>query len=261
MFYVLSKAFWVLARPLNALFLLALLGGLFALFGWKRTARTAFAVSALGFAAIGFTQLPDFLLLKLETVVATAPLPATPAGIVVLGGGLAAESAAMPTGHHFGEASDRIVKGLELHRLYPQARFVFSGGLSDLLGRGEPETSAAASAIRALYGDERGVEFEDRSRSTWENAVETAKLAGPGGSGQWLLVTSAFHMPRALGSFRAAGMDVVPVPTDFRADPLRPPFLVGDMAGQFLKMNILVKELFGLAAYRMTGRTPQFLPR
>lgn len=260
MFFLLSKIVWLFARPLNALLALALLGGLLGRLGWKRTARGALVFSSVAIAAFGLTQLPDLLLYQLETRIAAAPLPPDPAGIIVLGGGLSAESAARPDDYHFGEASDRLVKGLELKRRFPRARLVFTGGLSAILQQGVPETSAASHAVRALYGDDRGMEFEPVSRNTWENAVNVHRMIGGETGAPWLLVTSAFHMPRSIGCFRKVGMDVVAVPTDFRADVLRFPWFTGDVANQFLKMNVLVKELLGLLAYRLTGKIGELLP-
>ncbi|MCG6858675.1 MAG: YdcF family protein [Salaquimonas sp.] len=253
MFFAASKIFWVFARPLNALFLLSLLAGALALFGRRRFAGWLFALCAALFALIGFTQLPDALLYRLEISVTAQPLKQDPYGIIVLGGGLAAESAAQSDDYHLGEAADRIVKGLELKRRFPGARMIYSGGENSLLQQNLPEAQAARRMIEALYGTTDGVEFEYRSRNTWENAVYTAALVGDDKSYPWLLVTSAFHMKRALGCFRKVGMNVIPVPTDFRADPLRFPWLTGDMAGQFLKMNILAKEWIGLFAYRLAG--------
>ena len=261
MFFIASKLFWFFTRPLNALFLLALLAGLLALIGRRRLVGWLFALSALAFAALGFTQLPDLLIYRLETHVVAREMPPDPAGIIVLGGGLAAESAAVTGGYHLGEAADRLIKGLELKRHYPAARLIYSGGLSTLLQQGVPETSAARSLVEALYGDTRGIEFESKSRNTWENAVFTARMAGADDKRPWLLVTSAFHMPRALGCFRAAGMNVIPVPTDYRADPFLAPYVTGNMAGQFLKTSIVVKEWIGLLAYWLTGRIETLLPR
>ena len=99
------------------------------------------------------------------------------------------------------------------------------------------------------------------SRNTWENALFVSRLVGGNNKRPWILVTSAFHMPRALGCFRRVGMNVVAAPADFRADRLRFPWLTGAMANQFLKMNILAKELLGLLAYRLTGRIGTLLPR
>ena len=261
MFFIASKIFWALARPLNVLFLLALVASLFAMAGRRRLAAILIALCAFLFAAIGFTQLPDFLLYQLETHAAQPALPPDPAGIIVLGGGLSAESAARPDSYRMSASADRLIRGLELKRRFPDTRLIYSGGLATLLQQGRPETQAARQIIEALYGDTRGVEFEAKSRNTWENAVFVARMAGADRSRPWILVTSAFHMPRALGCFREAGMNVIAAPADFRAAPLRFPFLTGDSAGQFKMMSILVKEWIGLVAYHLTGRTTEWLPR
>jgi uncharacterized SAM-binding protein YcdF (DUF218 family) len=264
MFFLLSKLFWAVARPLNLIVFGTILALLAARFGWSLPARLFLPVAGLAAILIGFTQLPDALLSAMEGRIAEARLPQNPAGIIVLGGGLAPSSALRQDDYHLGEAADRLVKGLELKRLYPQVRFIYSGGIATVSQRGLPETNAALRMIEAIHGSDLGVEFESRSRNTWENALYTKEMAGETTgetNGPWLLVTSAFHMPRAIGCFRQAGMDVLPVPTDFRADELVFPYLESDMAGQFLKMNVLVKELFGLIAYRLSGKTGEFLPR
>lgn len=261
MFFILSKLFWAVARPLNFLFLLALASGLLGKLGFRRLARTGFVLSAFAFAAIGFTQLPDLLMNQLETIVPETRLPAEPAGIIVLGGGIGTQSASGGVGYHLGEAADRLVKGLELRRRYPNARFIYSGGSGALLTTELAEAFGAQAAVEALYGDGRGMELESQSRTTWENAERVAEMIGPQSSGQWILVTSAFHMSRAIGCFRTVGIDVVPAPTDFRAEALQFPWLMDESPIQFLKASLLVKEWIGLVAYYASGRTGALLPR
>ena len=120
---------------------------------------------------------------------------------------------------------------------------------------------AARDIVEALYGDTRGMEFESKSRNTWENAIFVAKMAGDDKNRQWILVTSASHMPRSLGCFRKAGMNVVAAPTDFRASQLHFPYISAEAPGQFLQASILVKEWIGLVAYHLAGRTDEWLPR
>jgi uncharacterized SAM-binding protein YcdF (DUF218 family) len=258
-FFLISKLFWFFARPLNLLYFAVIGAMLLARFGWRRLARRIVIVAAATFAVIGFTQLPDLLAYRLETAVPPAELPENPAGIVVLGGGLAANAQA-GTGYHLGESADRLVKGLELRRRFPDARFIYSGGLGSPLRPGAPEAGAAQAMTEALYGDMRGLELEPNARNTWQNAQFVAQMAG-GGSGIWILVTSGFHMPRALGAFRKSGMTVVPVATDFRADEITFPYLTGESSYQFLKFSLVVRELIGLVAYRVTGRTDELFPR
>jgi uncharacterized SAM-binding protein YcdF (DUF218 family) len=158
------------------------------------------------------------------------------------------------------EASDRLIKGLELKRLHPSARLIYSGGSGALFVDQLPEAFSASTVVEALYGDDRGMELEDRSRSTWENAVEVAAKLGADKSKPYLLVTSAFHMPRALGCFRQLGINVIPVPADLRSDPVIFPWLTDETPNQFLKLSVLVKEWIGLLAYRLSGRTAELFP-
>jgi len=260
MFFILSKLFWAVARPLNFLFFLAMAGMLAGRLGYRKIRTLALAISIGSFVLFGFTQLPDYLLYRLETAVPAGKTSAAPAAIVVLGGGIGSQSAAGGTGYQLAEAADRLVKGLELKRLHPQARFIYSGGSGTLIADQPPETVGALSMVQALYGDDRAMELESRSRTTFENAVEVRKMLGDT-TGPVLLVTSAFHMPRALGCFRQLGMEAIPAPSDFRADLPVFPYLTDEAPNQFLKMSLLVKEFFGLASYYMSGRTNALLPR
>ncbi len=261
MFFIASKLFWVVARPLNFVFFLTLAALFAGRFGFLRLRRAGLGLAVGLFMVFGFTQVTDYLLYKLETIVPVAELPADPAGIIILGGGIGTKSASGGVGYHLGEAADRLVKGLELRQRYPSARFIYSGGSGTLISEELPETVGAADMVRALYGNDRGMELEDRSRTTHENAIEVEKMLGATKHKPWLLVTSAFHMSRAVGCFRKAGIYVVPVPTDFRSEPLQFPYVMDETPIQFLKASLLVKEYVGLLAYYLTGRTDALLPR
>ena len=82
----------------------------------------------------------------------------------------------------------------------------------------------------------------------------------PVAKGPWILVTSAFHMPRALGTFCAAGWrNLVPYPTDYRGDKIREQ-IGWNLGANLTVLNIGVKEWVGLLAYRFTGQTETFFP-
>jgi uncharacterized SAM-binding protein YcdF (DUF218 family) len=186
-------------------------------------------------------------------------LPVT--GILVLGGGMERESeggaAVMAAA-----ASDRMAEALALAQRFPEARIVFSGGSADLMPGGSTTEGAAARRFLHEAGiDDARVTIEDASRNTAENARFTAAVVGPAPGETWLLVTSAFHMPRAIGSFRAAGWDPLPWPTDYRTrgygDLIRP---VGAPSRGFTLVNLAAKEWAGLVVYRLTGRTSALFP-
>ena len=103
--------------------------------------------------------------------------------------------------------------------------------------------------------------FEDRSRNTSENALFSKEMAQPKPGERWLLVTSAYHMPRAIGIFRKAGFPVEAYPVDWRtrgpSDLWRP---FDRLSEGLRRCDVVVREWAGLLAYWLTGRTSELFP-
>ena len=180
-------------------------------------------------------------------------------GIIILGG--AERRAAMrrwgPV--QFNEAGERYTVALELADQFPTAKVLFTGGSGSLRNIGGFNASEAAVAER--FFTTHGVAsdrllLEGRSRNTAENAAFSLALAEPKDGEVWVLVTSAFHMPRAVLSFENAGWPaVVPYPADFRTSGNGgglSPYL--HLPQNMEHLNILMKELLGSFVYRVTGR-------
>jgi uncharacterized SAM-binding protein YcdF (DUF218 family) len=260
MFFVVSKLFWFLASPLH--FLLIALGvGLFfsseGAFG-----RPLALASATALALMAFSPLGALLLRPLEDrFPIQSPIMAPPKGIIVLGGALNERNAAARGQTSLNEAAERMTAAAALSRLYPQALLVFSGGSGALLDDSVKEAEDAHGLWSELGVPENRMIFEDQSRNTYENAVFTQKLVHPQRDEKWLLVTSAFHMPRSIGIFRALGMNPVPYPVDFRTDgqpqDFRPP---GDGSLAIRNVETALREWVGLLAYRLTGKTDALFP-
>ena len=103
--------------------------------------------------------------------------------------------------------------------------------------------------------------LENRSRNTVENARFTRQLVAPGPSENWLLITSAFHMPRSVALFRREGFDVIAWPTDYRTTGQETIGLAQDNQIDTLQASSLaVREWIGLIAYRLTGRIDAVVP-
>jgi uncharacterized SAM-binding protein YcdF (DUF218 family) len=264
MFFVVSKLFWFLASPLH--FLLIALGvGLF--FSGCPTFCGAFGrplalAAATGLAMMAFSPLGALLLRPLEDrFPIQSPIMTPPKGIIVLGGALNERNALARGQTSLNEAAERMTAAAALSRLYPEALLVFSGGSGALLDDSVKEAEDAHKLWSELGVPENRMIFEEQSRNTYENAVFTQKLVHPQKDEKWLLVTSAFHMPRSIGIFRALGMNPLAYPVDYRTDgdsqDFRPP---GDGSLAIRNVETALREWIGLVAYRLTGKTDALFP-
>lgn len=260
MFFVAAKIFWLFASPLHLLLIL-LLAGLILSPRWRHGRALALA-SAIALALIVFSPVSALLIRPLENrFPEKSKIMPPPRGIIVLGGAVDEGLTRARDQVALNEAAERMTEGVALARFYPQALLVFSGGSSALIDDTAREADVARRLWRELGVTENRMLFEDRSRNTYENAAFTKKLIDPKKGERWLLVTSAFHMPRAMGIFRALGMEVEAFPVDYRtfgdARDFLPP---GDGARAILNFETAAREWTGLLAYRLTGKTGALFP-
>ncbi len=248
--YELLRAF---TYPSHALLLLALLGAL-ASIRWPRAGRTLSLVALSALFATGLLPVGAWLAAPLEARHPRPdPPPARVDGIVVLGGftdpGAPCDVPELP----LNDAAERLTEALMLARRHPRAVLVVSGG-GWALDEGECSEAALAGRFLARLGfpAERLV-LETRSRTTRENALFTARLVRPEPGSVWLLVTSAVHMPRAVGAFEAVGFPVVPWPVDFAARDHQLGLDVIDMPRNWRVLDRAAHEWLGLLYYRWRG--------
>jgi uncharacterized SAM-binding protein YcdF (DUF218 family) len=262
MFFTFAKIFWFVVQPLGALLVLLVLAVIALLLGWRRIG-TGFAVLALLVTFVsGWTSVGAMALHPLENrFKRPSPPPDNVAGIIVLGGFFEGAINLARGGYELNSSADRIVEAAVLARRYPQARVVVTGGSGSLLLDGEADGATAPRLLEAL-GIERGrMVLEDQSRDTYENALFTRELVEPQEGETWLLVTSAFHMPRSVMLFRRAGFDVVPWPVDYRTtgeDSLG--LSRNNVVHTLQTTGVALREWIGLVAYWVTGRTDAILP-
>ncbi len=172
--------------------------------------------------------------------------------VVVLGGYSEPGASRRQGALEFDEGVDRLLAGWELVR-DGHARFVLlSGGNVDARPGDVAESEWAGAKLRAWGVPADRIVVEPRSRNTRENAVESARIVRERGWGTLLLVTSAFHMPRALATFRAVGLDPDTLPVDWKADDARGlRWLPG--AGALRRSTETLRELAGRVVYRWMG--------
>ena len=261
MFFYLSSLFWFLAQPLNLAGLL-LLAGLAAMrFGRRGLATAALAASFLVLGVSAWTSAGALMLNPLEERFTRPALPSRIDGIIVLGGGFEGAVNLARGGYELNGGGDRFVEAAVLARRFPEARIVVSGGSGAVVLRGKADADTASDLLGALGVAAERLVLENRSRNNYENAEFTSALVRQKPGEIWLLVTSAFHMPRAMGLFRKAGFAVLPWPTDYRTSGREGVGIFRDVPVDALQTTtIALREWIGLTAYFLTGRIDRLLP-
>ncbi|ODT07916.1 MAG: hypothetical protein ABS58_05025 [Mesorhizobium sp. SCN 65-20] len=262
MFFYLSKIFWFFAQPLNFSILLLAFGLVASFFGWRRMFRWATFVSFLILAIAAWTSLGALMLNPLEERFQRPPMPEKVDGIVVLGGGFEGAINLARGGYELNSGGDRFVETAILARRYPLAKVVVSGGTGTLVLEGEGDADTAPRLLGELGVARDRMVLENRSRNTYENAVFSKELVQPKPGETWLLVTSAFHMPRSMALFSKAGFTVVPWPVDYRTSGQEGVGLFTDNPADSLQNTTMaMREWIGLLAYWLSGRIDEPFPR
>jgi len=262
MFFFLSKILGFFALPSNLLIVLGLVGIAIAVLRGGRAGGRLVVASLILLAILGFSPLSNALMLPLEQ--RFPPWDASrgaPAGIIVLGGAFDTIVSATRDDIPLTDAAERMTVSAALALKYPQARLIFSGGTGTLVYDGPTEGELARRFYASLGIPADRIAIEEESRDTAENAVLTKPLADPKPGERWLLVTSAYHMPRSIGVFRRVGFAVEAYPVDYRTrgiEDLARPF---PSLGEGLRRgDTAMREWIGLLMYRLAGRTSELFP-
>jgi uncharacterized SAM-binding protein YcdF (DUF218 family) len=260
MSFYLSKILWLLVHPGNVLFGVALIGWLTMRKGRLRLGKSLIALSAGVFFVFSFFPVGSIFLTILENrfPVNISP-PERVDGIIVLGG-FANPVLSEARGYPVLGGGGRLTAFLTLARKYPDAKLVFTGGSGDILKQDIKEAPVVKRVLSELGFPIERVIFEDQSRNTVENARLSKPLAMPKEGENWLLITSAFHMPRAVGCFNATDWKVAAYPVDHSTDGTFSLFPSFDLLSNFNLLVLAWHEWLGLIAYRLMGRTDTLFP-
>lgn len=257
MLFVVSKILEIIIEPGNLLLILLAIGVWRLAVSRRRRGLGLLVFVLVVGAATAVVPLADLPLVPLEgrfPILRTLPDEAD--GIILLGGAVDPERTAEYDQVALNSAAARVTEVLRLARRYPAARIVLSGGLGTVLHVPITEAVATQQLLVALGVAPGRLVIEDRSRTTHENAVFSKRLVDPRPGQVWILVTSAYHMPRAVGCFRRIGWPVVPDPVDFEVtDHFDVSFAHG--LGALGKAE---HEWLGLVGYYVAGWTSALLP-
>jgi len=251
--FIVSKLLSAITQPLFWLALWWALA-LLMLTRWRRPAMGMLWGGLLVLGLLGFQALPDALLRPLEN---RYPVPAAAeverqVGVIVLGGAVGHPDSFVAHGQvPLGEAAERMTVPVGLLRQHPGLELVFSGGEGRLLVTGVTESQLAQAFYQQQGLDMARVRLENGSRTTRENAQQVAKMLGERCQQPWLLVTSAWHMPRSMAEFEAVGCQVTPYPVDFRTGQTTS-LNEYSLAYSLVRWQVALHEWLGLLVYGLT---------
>jgi uncharacterized SAM-binding protein YcdF (DUF218 family) len=261
MFFILSKTAGFLALPSNLLIVVALLGLLLLLVRFRRTGMALLIAGVLLLAIDGFSPLGALMIKPLENRFPPwDPARGAPDGIIILGGAISPSLSDGRPDPALGASASRITVVAKLARAFPAARIVYSGGKSRIFPGHFGEADFVLPLLESFGIAPSRVTLEGRSRTTAENAAFTKALVNPKPGERWLLVTSAAHMPRAVGCFRRVGFPVEAYPVDWRTPKSGVEPFSHSFADNLALTDNAMHEWLGLVSYRLTGRTSELFP-
>ncbi len=261
MFFYAAKLIWYLVQPSSAIAIAVTLGAILVGTGRRIWGRRLLIGGLVALFVCGLSPLSDWLIAPLEGRFRRPDLasggPIT--GMIILGG---AEDRADPPRELAGlnEAAERITEAVVLARRFPEARVVFTGGSAALFSTELPESATMARLLEALGVAKERLTLESQSRDTYENAAFSKRLLNPQPGQRWLLITSGWHMARAIGCFRQVGFPVEPWPVDYRTSGRFELWLNTNITDGLRQMDLIMKEYVGLVVYYLRGRTSALLP-
>ena len=200
--------------PVPACLLLAVLGLIFLWFTRRqKTGKLLLTISTIFLGLLSYGAVSDMLARPLEQEY--APLTDYPSlknikWIVVLSGGSGVDSS-LPMSTYLSDASlARLTEGVFLHNRLPETKLILTGrsGFEGIT----PVAEVMADTAREWGVDSEDIVVEKEATDTKDHPIYVKELVG---SGPFILVTSASHMPRAMGLFRKHGMEPIPAPTDY----------------------------------------------
>lgn len=260
-FFHWSKIIWTIIQPGNALIIVGFIGLILVLLrdiGFLRRMGEFYIVFALvGMFAVASLPIDNLFMRTLELrhpIISKDKLPDKVDGIIILGGAVSPRLSLALNQTQITAYGERITAMLELMKKYPRAKVVYTGGSGSLLYQEKKEADIVKEWLKESGFNNGRVVFENKSRNTFENAAYSKILVKPKKNETWLLVTSAFHMPRSKAVFDTAEWDTIPYPVDFQTTPSLWDGHQFDLSGNLSLWEVALHEYMGFVAYKLSGK-------
>lgn len=261
LFFLSSKILWSILNP-ESLLLISLSIIIFLFVRRKdNIAKKLLYFTVSIFMVIGFLPIGSWLIYPLETHFPSHPkLPERVDGIILLGGSFITSTSQSWNKVQTNQYADRIHDFLALIHQYPTAKAIFTGGSANVTNQRHTEAYFAEQLFNRIGIKKNRIIYENKARNTFENVIYTKQIAQPQPEETWIVVSTAYHLPRAVGIFCKQNWNIIPYPADFHTNPeeLLAPSL--NLSGNLQQLNEGIHEWLGLTAYYLTGKTNQWLP-
>ncbi len=242
---------WII--NIDLLLILLIVGGASLIwFKKKKWGKRLIVGGCIGFVFLGIVPVGFWTLEQLENRFPRTEVPANAKGMILLGGSFDRLTSFGRKTIAYNLAAGKFIHFVELAKAYPHLQRVYTGTPF--------EVEAAKAEFRALGIDPASVLFEGESKNTLQNAAKTAALVHPEPADSWLLVTSAYHMPRSVGLFRKAGFNVIPFPVDYHTPGKYEPWFFIGLKDNLNAWHAGTREWLGMVANYIMGRSNEVFP-
>lgn len=245
---------WIINIDL-LLILFILVGALFALFKNKKWAKRFILIACFGFVFMGLSGVSVFILTNLENrFPKLETIPPEAKGVIQLGGSFDIHTSLARHEVAYNLTASKLIRFVELAHQYPHLQLIFTGS--------PIEVEMAKKELQALGLDLTRVKFEGLSKNTRDNAAKTLELLNNNHGETWVLMTSAYHMPRAVGLFRKGNIKIVPYPVDYHTSGKYEWLPYIGLLTSFEAWNAASREWLDMFAnYYLMGKTDELYPK
>ena len=260
MSFYLSKILWLIVNPFNIFIFINLFTMFLYFINFKRLSLIIYLINFIFIALISFLPIGSYLTYIIEKEFHTnTKFPEQVDGILILGGASNPLLFKEFDQISLNGSAERLVESVMIIRKFEKAKVIFSGG-SGIVNRSDLGHSQVAKLFYKKIGaDISKIFFEDKSRNTHENIIYSKKIAKPKKNENWLLITSAFHMKRALLIAEKNNWKLIPYAVDFKNVKEFKLIPNLNLLSNLNSFQSGLHEWLGLVSYYLMGRTEKFL--
>ena len=219
MIFYLSKILWFFFNPINLIIIFLFLGFIAKIFNFKKINNFLNFVSILIFIISGVLPTGSYLNYLLEKNFHSLEKNIKNVnGVLILSGATNPYLSKIHDQVNFNDSVERLTESILLINKHLNAKIIFAGGSGSLGNIKLTHADVAKKFFMDMGVDIGRINFEKKSRNTYENILYSKDIAKPTKDEKWLLVTSAFHLKRSMAVAKKLDWDFVPYPTDFKSD-------------------------------------------